>query len=70
MSYRETSKPASPMNFNNITYVKVNKDKQGIHLPDRKEIDETLEKYNPIKNLREAKNELLATNAKTLFKRD
>jgi hypothetical protein len=67
MSYRETSKPASPMNFNNITYVKVNKDKQGIHLPDRKEIDETLEKYNPIKNLREAKNELLATNAKTLF---
>ncbi len=70
MNYREISEPVSPLNINNITYVKVSQDKKGIQLPNRKEIDETLEKYNPIKNLREAKNELLATNAKSLFNRE
>ncbi|MFO7879960.1 MAG: hypothetical protein R6V52_07990 [Bacteroidales bacterium] len=65
----ENISPSFPVN---VTYVK-NTSQNKIKFPEREDIsgaiDEIDEKYNPIRKLREAKDDILASNAKDLFRK-
>ncbi|MFP4663332.1 MAG: hypothetical protein ACLFM1_02790 [Bacteroidales bacterium] len=65
----ESISPGFPVN---VTYVK-NTSQNKIKFPEREDIagaiDEIDEKYNPIRKLREAKDDILASNAKDLFRK-
>ncbi|MFO7789623.1 MAG: hypothetical protein R6V32_03550, partial [Bacteroidales bacterium] len=58
----------SALPVDDITYVSNNSDKnRGINLPNRSQIQNNLDKFKPIEQLREAKNELMAGNVRSLF---
>ncbi|MFO7789480.1 MAG: hypothetical protein ACQES1_04985 [Bacteroidota bacterium] len=68
MTEREIPAFRSALPVDDITYVSNNSDKnRGINLPNRSQIQNNLDKFKPIEQLREAKNELMAGNVRSLF---